>query len=196
MPPHITLDAHKDQVLGLFADKASLPAICKTLLDQHGISITTKTLRRRIDDWGVKGGRVAYRTTKDDALRKRVRKYVLEDKLPTKVRSSARDVTCNQNADLDIGQKILEILADDGISMSDTTLRRMRKDMGIVLRHDDPDKLARHRDRMRLRRQLEIKLDGQLPARYSRAATMPIPTPHVSDQRQFKMKSLPFTLIS
>ena len=45
-------------------------------------------------------------------------------------------------------------------------LRRMRKDLGIVLRHDDPERLARHRDRMRLRRQLEIKLDGQLPARY------------------------------
>ncbi len=71
----------------------------------------------------------------------------------------------NRNTDSD-EQKILEILANDGIQMSDTTLRRMRKDLGIVLRHDDPERLARHRDRMRLRRQLEIKLDGQLPARY------------------------------
>lgn len=79
-----------------------------------------------------------------------------------------------------IGQKILEILANDGIEMSDTTLRRMRKDMGIVLRHDDPEKMARNRERMRLRRQLEIAMDGQLPARYSLAATMPTPPPRTS----------------
>lgn len=64
--------------------------------------------------------------------------------------------------------------------MSDTTLRRMRKDLGIVLRNDDPVKLARQRDRMRRRRQLEIALDGQLPTRYSIAATMPTPPPALS----------------
>jgi hypothetical protein len=57
----------------------------------------------------------------------------------------------------------------------------MRKDLGIVLRNDDPVKLARQRDRMRRRRQLEIALDGQLPARYSIAATMPTPTPRFPD---------------
>lgn len=98
MPPTIFIDAHKDQVLSLYADNVSLPAICKTLGDQHGISITSKTLRRRIDDWGIKGGRVAFRSTKDDTLRERVRKYVVEDKIPTKVRAATSktrvDATC------------------------------------------------------------------------------------------------------
>lgn len=85
MPPTISLDAHKDQVLALYADKVALPVICKTLGDEHGIKITSKTLRRRIDDWGFKGGRVAFRSAKDDTLRERVRKYVVEDKIPTKV---------------------------------------------------------------------------------------------------------------
>lgn len=166
MPPTISLDAHKDQVLALYADKVALPVICKTLGDEHGIKITSKTLRRRIDDWGFKGGRVAFRSVKDATLRERVRKYVVEDKIPTKVATDPLPITHgSRNADSD-EQKILEILANDGIQMSDTTLRRMRKDLGIVLRHDDPERLARHRDRMRLRRQLEIKLDGQLPARY------------------------------
>ena len=70
--------------------------------------------------------------------------------------------------------------------MSDTTLRRLRKDLGIVLRNDDPVKLARHRDRMRYRRQLEIALDGKLPSRYSIAATMPTPPPRFPDLLQSK----------
>ncbi|KAJ5370381.1 uncharacterized protein N7496_006473 [Penicillium cataractarum] len=186
MPAHINIDAHKDYVLSLYADKTSLPDICQALQEQHGVAITAKTLRRRIDDWGVKGGKSAYRTLKDDNLRERVRKLVLEDKLPTKVRSPiARDCDSCCEMLIDIEQKVLEVLAEEGYNMSDTTLRRMRKDLGIVLRNDDPVKLARHRDRMRHRRQLEIALDGQLPARYSIAATVPTPPPRFPDLRRF-----------
>jgi hypothetical protein len=93
MAPHINLDAHKELVLSLHAEKNPLPVICKTLLEKHGISLTTTTLRRRIEDWGIKG-RQMYRLGKDDALRERVRKLVCEDKLPTKVRFPiSRDVT-------------------------------------------------------------------------------------------------------
>ncbi|OOQ85320.1 UPF0261 domain protein [Penicillium brasilianum] len=155
MPPTINIDLHKDFVLGLYEDRIPLPDICKALKEQHGVSITSKTLRRRIEDWGIKGGRTAYRSSKDDALRALVRKLVCEEKLPTK--------------------KVLEVLAEEGFTMSDTTLRRMRKDLGIVLRNDDPVKLARQRDRMRRRRQLEIALDGQLPTRLVNHASIKTP---------------------
>lgn len=88
MPAHINIDAHKDYVISLYADKTPLPDICKALQEQHGVAITGKTLRRRIDEWGVKGSQTVYRTLKDDTLRDRVKKLVLEDKLPTKVRLS------------------------------------------------------------------------------------------------------------
>lgn len=52
--------------------------------DQHSISITVKTLRRRIDDWGFET-RVAHGAIRDDALRERIRKLVCEERIPTKV---------------------------------------------------------------------------------------------------------------
>lgn len=97
---------------------------------------------------------------------------------------------------IDIEQKVLKILAEEGYSMSDTTLRRLRKDLGIVLRNDDPVKLARHRDRMRHRRQLEIALDGKLPVRYSIAATMPTPPPRSPHLRRFNSIHLDILLQS
>jgi hypothetical protein len=95
MPPQINIDAHKDLVLSLHADNISLAEICKVLQERHRVSITCKTLRRRLDEWGVVTEvRAVYRRSKDGELRERVRKFVCEDKFSTKVRSIpiARDV--------------------------------------------------------------------------------------------------------
>ena len=87
MPPQINLDAYKDLVLSLYTDNVSLAEICRVLQERHRISITWKTLRRRFEEWGVvTGARTVYRRNKDGELRERVRKFVCEDKLPTKVR--------------------------------------------------------------------------------------------------------------
>lgn len=113
----LDLDKHKVEIISLFNQHTSTTAISKVLKDTHGISVGAKTIHRRLLDWGVRQ-RAVRGTAEKEQIHRRVNTLIRDDKLRT------RDV--------------LRILEEEGMPISERTLRKIRKQLGIVLRVDKP----------------------------------------------------------
>lgn len=113
----IDLDKHKEEIISLFNQDNSTTAISKFLKDTHGVTVGAKTLHRRLSDWGVQV-RAIRSTAEREEIQRRINTLVRDEKLRT------RDV--------------LRILEKEGMPVSERTLRKYRKELGIVLRIDKP----------------------------------------------------------
>ncbi|KAJ5773947.1 hypothetical protein N7457_008843 [Penicillium paradoxum] len=111
MPPLIDLLPYRDQIIGLSQKGASPSSICETLT----LDVNPRTIQRRLE-WGQKKPRVTPPTI-DDTLHKRIKELVLQVGLSDK--------------------QILPILHKEGFAISDRTLRKRRKQLGICRRTDD-----------------------------------------------------------
>jgi hypothetical protein len=111
MRPQIDLETHKEYIIHLFQSGVGVEAIRSTL-QTRGIATTTRTIERRLHGWGVRK-----RTTIDDAIRNNVWELLCKH-------ASTRD--------------ILEVLDQEGTPISTRTLTKIRQDLGVQLRVDDP----------------------------------------------------------
>ena len=111
MRPRIDLETHKENIIHLFQSGAGVEVIRSTL-QTRGIPTTTRTIERRLHEWGVRK-----RTTINDSIRNNVWQLLCKH-------ASTRD--------------ILEILDQEGTPISTCTLTMIRQDPGVQLRVDDP----------------------------------------------------------
>lgn len=113
----LDLDKHKDEIISLYSRPTSTKDISIILKETHGISVGSKTLQRRLQDWGVRQRAVRGATEREE-IQRRVNTLIRDDKLRTR--------------------EVLRILDEEGKSVSERTLRKIRKQLGIVLRVDKP----------------------------------------------------------
>ncbi|KAJ5902662.1 hypothetical protein N7495_003190 [Penicillium taxi] len=124
MPPRIDLEPHKEEIITAFQGGKSAPDIRTDLKQKYGLNTSTRTLRNRLQVWGIRQRTV---TRIDDVnLHERVRALYSTTTLSTK--------------------QILRVLADEGLHISDRSLGRLRRQLGIQLRIDDPE-LRQQRER-------------------------------------------------
>lgn len=113
----LDLDKHKSEIISLYSRPTSTKDISTILKDTHGISVGSKTLQRRLQEWGVRQRAVRGAPEREE-IQRRVNTLIRDDKLRTR--------------------EVLRILDEEGKSVSERTLRKIRKQLGIVLRVDKP----------------------------------------------------------
>ncbi|KAJ5791301.1 uncharacterized protein N7518_008312 [Penicillium psychrosexuale] len=114
--PRVDLEPYKAEIIGLFEKKMKGDDICKHLKRQHDIQISSRTLTKRLQLWGVK--KKMENNSSNEALHARIK-----------------------NLFFDVGlsdQEIVTVLHDEGYEVSHRTLRRLRHQLGIRLRLDSP----------------------------------------------------------
>lgn len=116
MPPRIDIDSYKDEITTLFQQEHNAESICNILQQRYIIEISPRTLARRLKDWGLR--RYAPKTIDNEALHDRIRTLVF---------------------DCQTDEKILRVLHREGFQLSLITLRRLRLQLGLRLRTDDPE---------------------------------------------------------
>lgn len=109
--PTIDVEPFKEQIIADLEAKMTDQTIC----DKLPIKITTRTLRRSLQRWGV---RRQIQTTNDKELHDLVHDLVLKELLSDK--------------------EIMPILLSRGYPISTTTLQRLRRKLGLQRRTDDP----------------------------------------------------------
>lgn len=113
----IDLDRFKAEIISLYSQSNDTQSIATILKDTHGISVGARTVQRRLLEWGVRQ-RADKDTAKSEALQRRINTLIRDDKLRTR--------------------EVLRILEEEGMAISERTLRKIRKQLGIVLRVDKP----------------------------------------------------------
>ncbi|KAJ5207272.1 hypothetical protein N7472_003720 [Penicillium cf. griseofulvum] len=114
--PRVDLEPYKAEIIGLYEKKMKSDDICKHLKRQHDIQISSRTLSKRLQLWGVK--KKMENNSSNEALHARIK-----------------------NLFFDVGltdQEIVTVLHDEGYDVSHRTLRRLRHQLGIRLRLDSP----------------------------------------------------------
>lgn len=114
--PRVDLEPYKPEIVGLFEKKMKSDDICKHLKRQHDIQISSRTLTKRLQLWGVK--KKTESNTSNQALHARIKNLFFELGLSD--------------------QDIVTVLHDEGYEVSHRTLRRLRHQLGIRLRLDSP----------------------------------------------------------
>ncbi|CAG8199981.1 unnamed protein product [Penicillium salamii] len=114
--PRVDLEAQKAEIIGLFENKMSSADICKHLKAQHDIQISSRTMTKRLQRWGVKEKKE--NNTSNQVLHARIKHLFFEVGLSD--------------------QEIITVLHDEGYEVSQRTLRRLRHQLGIRLRLDSP----------------------------------------------------------
>lgn len=114
--PRVDLEPYKAEVIGLFEKKMKNDDICKHLKKQHDIQISSRTLTKRLQLWGVK--KKVENKSSNEALHARIKSLFFEVGLSD--------------------QHIITVLHDEGYDVSHRTLRRLRHRLGIRLRLDSP----------------------------------------------------------
>lgn len=109
--PSISLVPYKDTIIAKFQDGTSAAAISEFLFHNFQIRVEQKTIRRRLREWGI-----TRRTKVDDTPQLRARIAILF-----------------YNCCLS-DKNILNILQQEGYSISSWSLIRIRKEMGIKRR--------------------------------------------------------------
>ena len=113
--PQIDLDTYKDEITTLFNQQNTNQAICLELAQRYSIDITQRTLARRLQQWGLR--RLPSKTFDNKALCERIRSLVYDNLSD---------------------QEILPMLHREGYQISSITLRRLRQQLGLRLRTDNP----------------------------------------------------------
>jgi transposase len=114
--PRVDLEPYKAEIVGLHEKKMKSDDICKHLKRQHDIQISSRTLTKRLQHWGVK--KKMENNTSNQALHARIKNLFFEVGLSD--------------------QEIVTVLHDEGYDVSNRTLRRLRHQLGIRLRLDSP----------------------------------------------------------
>lgn len=136
--PQIDLSPYKDEIVDLFNQQETTKAICMELARRHSIDISSRTLSRRLQDWGLR--RLPPNTADNQALCDRIRFLV-----------------CDNLSD----KEILPILHHDGFKIAPVTLKRLREQLGLRLRTSDPCARALQTQQIREVVQQEIQ-DGKI----------------------------------
>lgn len=119
----INVDAYKDEIIGLLEQKLSLREISAALKQKHGVNVSGITIQRRLQIWEVPWRQRAPQGVSDRPdLIARVKTLLSEAEHSTK--------------------EILDILSEEGFSVSDRTLRKVRIGLGIRLGVDNPRELG------------------------------------------------------
>lgn len=122
MTPPIDLDPYKDEIINMVRRGEANGAILTTLANDYGISVSLRTLKNRLGQWGIR------RSTQDAAL----------DRLVLQLYTMALS-----------SDEVLRVLQEQGNTMTERTLRRIRKRLGICLRCVDPVARACQADEIR-----------------------------------------------
>ncbi|KAF3392417.1 hypothetical protein F1880_008931 [Penicillium rolfsii] len=134
----IDLSPYKGEIVDLFNQQETSEAICMELARRHSINISHSTLTRRLRDWGLR--RLPSNTADNQALCDRIRFLV-----------------CDNLSD----KEILPILRHEGFKIASITLKRLRQQLGLRLRTNDPGARALQEKQMREVLQQEIQ-DGKI----------------------------------
>lgn len=113
MPPLIDLEPLRAEISLLYPSH-TVEEILGILQNEHNINLTTRTLTTRLRTWGLR----------------KLQKYISNPALDERILHLYK-------SDLST-RKILETLQLEGYQISNRTLQRARKRLGIVLRIDDP----------------------------------------------------------
>ena len=109
--PVVDLELYKDFIIESYQESCTIDEICEKLHEDYDIKLSSRTLRRRLQDWDI----VKIVHTKDSSqLRLRIATLFLE---------------CY----LDDGE-ILDLLREEQYKISETGLVRIRKSMGLTRR--------------------------------------------------------------
>jgi hypothetical protein len=104
MPPAVNLDPYKEEIIGLAQDHSG-EEIRSILLSNHGISVTSRTVNKRLQEWGARSS-----------------SHTIND-----IEQRVYDLHClSLNT-----EEILLVLEKDGTPSSERTIRRIRKRRGI-----------------------------------------------------------------
>jgi hypothetical protein len=114
MTPPINLQPYRQQITELAIAGESATAICDVLLHTHSVTVSIRTINSRLNDWGIHRPTVSKEAQATEQL-------ILD----------LYQLCLNTN-------EVLHILQKNGKAISERTLRRIRKRLGIRLRVDDP----------------------------------------------------------
>ncbi|KAJ5454057.1 uncharacterized protein N7458_005013 [Penicillium daleae] len=129
--PQIDLEPYREEITLLYSQNARIANI-QTIIQSHGVNISLRTLKTRLSSWGLR----RQLPSQNEALHARLLTLITEAGL------SARET--------------LEVLQKEGFRVSEPTLERLRKRLGIQLRTNCP--LQRQQQRL----EIEVLLTEEL----------------------------------
>jgi arginine repressor len=116
--PRIDLNPYKDEISTLFNQYKSTETICQELTRRYSIEISYNTLARRLHEWGLR-------------------------RLPSRLPSASHEALCDRIKSLVYDnlsdQEILPTLHREGFQIAGITLKRLRQQLGLRRRTDDPE---------------------------------------------------------
>jgi hypothetical protein len=116
--PTIGLELYKAQIINLYQDGRTPAAISTLLQQEHDLKVSPRTVSYRLQSWGAqKYNPRAVR--RQPSLQHRVQELFYDMGL--------------EDSDL------LEVLQSEGFQINARTLRRVRMELGLFRRIDDPD---------------------------------------------------------
>jgi len=116
--PTIDLELYKAQIINLYQDGRTPAAISTLLQQEHDLKVSPCTVSYRLQSWGAQKYN-PHAVRRESSLQHRVQELFYEMGL--------------EDSDL------LEVLQSEGFQINSRTLRRVRMELGLVRRTDDPD---------------------------------------------------------
>lgn len=113
----IDLELYKAQITSLFESGMNTESICDILYEEHNVKIHSRTLCSRLKTWGLR--RYNMRTVRQ------------EPKFIEKVKYLFSEIGADE-------AEMLRVLHIEGFQINARTLRRVRGELGLVRRTDDP----------------------------------------------------------
>ncbi|KAJ5449521.1 uncharacterized protein N7458_005970 [Penicillium daleae] len=129
--PQIDLEPYREEITLLYSQNARIANI-QTIIQSHGVNISLRTLKTRLSSWGLR----RQLPSQNEALHARLLTLITEAGLSAK--------------------ETLEVLQKEGFRVSEPTLERLRKRLGIQLRTNCP--LQRQQQRL----EIEVLLTEEL----------------------------------
>jgi hypothetical protein len=74
MPPAVDIEPYRDEIISLSQGGASLKAICDSLRSTYNIHVSSRTIHRRLETWGI----VSSTSAKDEVLYNRLRTLIFQ----------------------------------------------------------------------------------------------------------------------
>lgn len=115
--PAINLELYKAEIIALLESGTNINEICDFLQQQYDIKVHYRTLSSRLRDWGIRKNS-PYTVRHEPEFLERVKYLFLE------IGASEAEM--------------LQILQKEGFQVNARTLRRVRTEMGLVRRTDNP----------------------------------------------------------
>jgi transposase len=136
--PQTDLSPYKDEIVDLINQQKPTETICIELGQRYSIKISDRTLGRRLKEWGIR--RLPPKTANNKALC---------DRIQSLVRDNYTD------------KEILPTLHQEGFKIAEITLKRLRQQLGLRLRTNDPEARSLQEQQIKEVVQREIQ-DGNI----------------------------------